>query len=350
MVRTDLFDYELPESLIAERPAAVREAARLLVLQRSGFEHRTVADLSELVPSDALVVLNQTKVRRARLLGQREVTGGRVELLLLERNDAGGSWLALGKANRPLVRGDVVQVGELALSVLEKHPDGTLSVQFESSEIDEEALAKVGRLPLPPYIRRASDAADDERYQTVFAKELGSVAAPTAGLHLSARMLGELESRGVELGFLSLHVGLGTFRPVSADDLDDHVMHAEHIDVSERLVSQVRRAKQTGRPVVAVGTTVVRALESAATSPESGWLERTQGRTRLFIQPGYRFRLVDCLLTNFHMPKSTLLALVAAFAGHDRLFAGYRAAIDQKYRFLSYGDAMWIPRCYGREP
>lgn len=340
------FDYELPEALIAQRPADRREAARLLVLQPEGLEHRVISDLALLVPADALVVMNSTRVRRARLLGQRARTAGRVELLLLEPVLGAQRWRALGKANRPLKPGDEVVVGDLEIVVEEKHEDGVLTLRLECSEPLEAALAKDGLLPLPPYIRRAPDGADDDRYQTVFARELGSVAAPTAGLHLSRELLARLEARGVELGYLTLHVGVGTFRPLSAERLEDHVMHEERIEVGAALARQVLRAKAAGRPVVAVGTTVVRTLESVMAL--AGEMREYSGSTRLFITPGYRFRVVDALLTNFHMPRSTLLALVAAFAGYDLTMDGYRTAVEQRYRFLSYGDAMWIPRCHGR--
>jgi len=343
---TSSFDYELPEALIAQRPAASREAARLLVLRPDAPEHRVVSDLVELVPEDALVVLNSTRVRRARLFGRRVRSEGRVELLLLEPVLGSDRWRALGKANRPLKPGDEIRVGELAIVVDEKAEDGVLTLRLESSAPLDEALVKDGLLPLPPYIRRAPDGADDERYQTVFARELGSVAAPTAGLHLSRELLAGLESRGVELGFLTLHVGVGTFRPLSSERLEDHVMHEERIQVGAELAEQVRRARREGRPVVAVGTTVVRTLESVVAL--TGEIREYSGSTRLFITPGYQFRVVDALLTNFHMPKSTLLALVAAFAGYELMMSGYRTAVEQGYRFLSYGDAMWIPRCYGR--
>lgn len=346
MTDASSFEYELPEALIAQRPAATREAARLLVLRPEGLEHRVISDLALLVPADALVVMNSTRVRRARLLGQRARTAGRVELLLLEPVLGGARWRALGKANRPLKPGDEVVVGDLAVVVEEKHEDGVLVVRFECGEPLEAALAKDGLLPLPPYIRRAPDGADDDRYQTVFARELGSVAAPTAGLHLSRELLARLEARGVELGYLTLHVGVGTFRPLTAERLEDHVMHEERIEVGAELAEQVLRARAAGRPVVAVGTTVVRTLESVVAL--TGEMREYSGSTRLFITPGYRFRVVDALLTNFHMPRSTLLALVAAFAGYDLTMCGYRSAVEQGYRFLSYGDAMWIPRCHGR--
>jgi len=342
---TSSFDYELPEALIAQRPAVSREAARLLVLRPDAVEHRGVSDLVELVPADALIVLNSTRVRRARLFGRRAKSEGRVELLLLEPVLGSDRWRALGKANRPLKPGDEIRVGELAIVVEEKADDGVLTLRLESSLPLDEALVKDGLLPLPPYIRRAPDGSDDERYQTVFARELGSVAAPTAGLHLSRELLGRLEARGVELGFLTLHVGIGTFRPLTSERLEDHVMHEERIHVGAELAEQVRRARRAGRPVVAVGTTVVRTLESVVAL--TGEIQEYSGSTSLFITPGYQFRVVDALLTNFHMPKSTLLALVAAFAGYELMMSGYRTAVDQGYRFLSYGDAMWIPRCYG---
>ena len=345
MTDTSSFDYELPEALIAQRPAASREAARLLVLQPEAIEHRVVSDLALLVPEDALVVLNSTRVRRARLFGRRVRSEGRVELLLLDPVLGSEKWRALGKANRPLKPGDEIRAGDLGIVVEEKAEDGVLTVRLESSAPLDEALVKDGLLPLPPYIRRAPDGADDERYQTVFARELGSVAAPTAGLHLSRELLARLEARGVELGFLTLHVGVGTFRPLSSERLEDHVMHEERIQVGVELAEQVRRARRAGRPVVAVGTTVVRTLESVVAL--TGEMREYTGSTRLFITPGYQFRVVDALLTNFHMPKSTLLALVAAFAGYELMMSGYRTAVEQRYRFLSYGDAMWIPRCYG---
>lgn len=346
MNQASSFDYELPEALIAQRPADSREAARLLVLRTEGLEHRFVSELPTLVPADALLVMNSTRVRRARLLGQRTSSGGRVEFLLLEPVVGSERWRALGKANRPLKPGDEVVAGELTIRVEEKHDDGVLTIWIESREPLEAVLAKDGLLPLPPYIRRTPDRADDERYQTVFARELGSVAAPTAGLHLSQELLARLEARGVELAYVTLHVGVGTFRPLSAERLEDHVMHEERIEVGTEVAEQVRRARAAGRPVVAVGTTVVRTLESVVAL--AGEMREYSGSTRLFIMPGYQFRVVDALLTNFHMPRSTLLALVAAFAGYDLTMSGYRCAIEHRYRFLSYGDAMWIPRCHGR--
>jgi S-adenosylmethionine:tRNA ribosyltransferase-isomerase len=242
-----------------------------------------------------------------------------------------------------------VLVDWLHVEVTEKSNDGTLLVRLSNSDSEEDDIAAVGRVPLPPYIKRASDSRDRERYQTVFGTELGSVAAPTAGLHLSDRMLAELRARGVVTSQVTLHVGIGTFRPVTAADLDEHTMHEERIFVGDDVVRQIAMARRERRPVVAIGTTVVRALESAADPERLGHVREYAGRTRLLIQPGYQFRVVDALLTNFHMPKSTLLALVSAFAGHQRVMGAYTRAIHERYRFLSYGDAMWIPRRYADE-
>jgi S-adenosylmethionine:tRNA ribosyltransferase-isomerase len=310
------------------------------------FEHHRVKDLVELIEPNSLLVLNQTRVLHARLLGRRVPGGGRVEILLLRQGADKACWTALGKANRPLRAGDAIEVGTLNVSVLDKSENGTLLVRLRAPVHVDAALAAAGQLPLPPYVKRPPDTDDDERYQTVYAAKPGSVAAPTAGLHFSPEAPEELERRGVELCFLTLHIGVGTFRPVTAPDLNQHDMHEEVFEVSDTVSEQVGRARRDGRRVVAVGTTVVRALESAADPSKAGLVKVSAGTTRLLIQPGYRFRVVDSLLTNFHMPRSTLLALVSAFAGRDRVLKAYQVALDDNYRFLSYGDAMWIPRRY----
>ncbi|MEZ4375040.1 MAG: tRNA preQ1(34) S-adenosylmethionine ribosyltransferase-isomerase QueA [Polyangiaceae bacterium] len=343
-MRTELFDYELPESAIAQRPSEERGASRMLEIGEQLID-RSAGDFAELVPAGALVVLNDTRVRRARLLGERMPGGGKAEIFLLHPVDASRKcWSALGRANKPLRPGTELRIAGEHVVVRDRLEDGTLLVELfvaESALGVEGWLERQGHVPLPPYVRRPDDASDGERYQTVFARELGSVAAPTAGLHLSTSALERLGERGVDVQTLTLHVGIGTFRPVSSDDLDEHPMHAEHIEVSDALCARVNLARAAKRPVIAVGTTVVRALESAA---EGGELRPFSGETRLLIQPGYRFRAVDGLLTNFHMPKSTLLALVSALVGRERLLASYREALARGYRFLSYGDAMWIPR------
>jgi len=350
-VRTDLFDYVLPDELIASAPLAARDGGRMCVVGNGTLQHALVRDFpGELGPGD-LLVLNDTKVRPARLYCRRSATvgqndeGGKVELLFLERISVEAPdaqrWTALGRANRPLRPGDALTVGEIQLRVRAKQEGGLLEIDVPG---DLDALLEHhGELPIPPYMRRAADERDQARYQTVFARHLGSAAAPTAGLHLTTELLGEVEARGARIERLTLHVGIGTFRPVVAADLDDHAMHSEAFDVSDGLADAVRQTRAAGGRVVAVGTTVVRALEAAADLEHPGEVRAMSGRTSLLIQPGYRFRVVDALLTNFHMPKSTLLALVSAFAGYERLFSAYRAAVDARYRFLSYGDAMWIP-------
>jgi S-adenosylmethionine:tRNA ribosyltransferase-isomerase len=358
-VRTELFDYELPEELIAERPPAERDGARLLVLDAAGPLSAHVRDLVRHIPEGALVVLNQTRVRKARLFGRRQGTLGKVELLMLRATSGatGGTilegglakgehevWEALGKATSPLREGARIEVGELVLEVTGRRDGGLLVVRVLAGGPLESFLERHGHVPIPPYIRREDEAADIERYQTVFAEKLGSVAAPTAGLHLTDAALSALSARGVTFGRLTLHIGLGTFRPVAVDDLDQHPMHAEHIEISPELCANVEAARARGTKVVAIGTTVVRALASAAQDDGSGLVRPVAGGTRVLIKPGYRFRVVDALLTNFHQPRSTLLALVCAFGGTDAVLSAYRTAIRERYRFLSYGDAMWLPR------
>lgn len=343
-MRTELLDYDLPEAAIAQRPTERRQSARMLEVGPELVD-RLVSDFAELVPRGSMVVLNDTRVRRARLRGKRVPGGGRVEIFLLHPVDGiATEWAALGRANKALRPGVVVEVDELRVEVLARDEEGTLRVRVlgagDTSEAVEAAIERVGRVPLPPYVKRPDDAQDEERYQTVFAQHLGSVAAPTAGLHLTQDAIERLVARGVQVRSVTLHVGVGTFRPVMADDLNQHPMHAEEICVSEALCTAVQDTRAAGGKVIAVGTTVVRALESAA---QSGELRPYQGSTRLLIQPGYAFRVVDGLLTNFHMPRSTLLALVSAFSGHERLMSAYACALERGYRFLSYGDAMWIP-------
>ncbi len=337
-------DYDLPEALIAQQPPSQRDGGRLLVVGEP-FEHTTVSYLPELLPDGALVVFNDTRVMRARLFGVREPSGAKVELLLLnpvDPNHVGGSWQALLRCNRRLSDGDRVRVGEVTIDVGPALPDGSRLVSSEHPLMELSETS--GHVPLPPYVKRPDTASDLDRYQTVFSKELGSAAAPTAGLHFTDSALARIRERGATVEYVTLHVGAGTFRPVSADNLNDHPMHVERYHVSERLAALVRETRAQGRAVVAVGTTVVRALESAAR--EDGALETGWRSTDLLIQPGYRFKVVDALFTNFHAPRSTLLALVYAFGGKDLLRRAYAEAIAQGYRFLSYGDAMWIPqRC-----
>ena len=359
------FSYDLPEERIAQEPVEPREAARLLVHERasSTTTHRRVADLPELLAPGDLLVVNDTRVVPARLLGTR-ASGGRVELLLLgaapPAADAAGT--AGGNRRRALVRpakrlrpGERIELegGALVAIAVERLPDrdGRPGAEWVL-EIDDprapgrdldRALEQVGRMPLPPYVRRARaddprSAADRERYQTVFAREPGAVAAPTAGLHLSTALIERLAGRGIRLASVTLHVGAGTFLPVTAEDVSEHRMHAERYALSAETVRAVESARARGGRIVAVGTTSVRVLESCA--DEAGRLHAGSGETSIFLTPGHRFRCVDALLTNFHLPRSTLLMLVAAFVGRERVLALYREAIERGYRFYSYGDAM----------
>jgi S-adenosylmethionine:tRNA ribosyltransferase-isomerase len=355
-VQCDLLDYDLPPELIATRPPEARDGARLCVVDVSrapgAVEHRWVRELDALIPEGALIVVNDTRVLPARLFGKKAGTGGRVELLLVRRISDEERWSAMGRASKALRPGAEIEIdgepGALRAKVEARDEEGGLIEVTLSSPAGRsvaEAIEAAGHVPLPPYLRRDDDASDRVRYQTVFARAPGAVAAPTAGLHLSEALLERLEQRGVELASVTLHVGLGTFQPVTASDLDHHKMHAEQFSVPRSAAAAIERARARGAPVVAVGTTVVRSLESAADPDREGLvLERASAETRLLIQPGYRFRVVDMLVTNFHLPRSTLLALVFAFAGRERVLAAYRAAIDARYRFYSYGDAMLITR------
>ncbi|HET8933894.1 MAG TPA: tRNA preQ1(34) S-adenosylmethionine ribosyltransferase-isomerase QueA [Polyangiales bacterium] len=338
-------DYVLPEELIAQTPLADRSGARLLCVQRHGSEllHRQVDDLPELLRS-ALWVVNDTKVIPARLYLNKS-TGGRVEFLLVERvatQPGSEHWVALGRTRKG-VRLDMQLTSEdarLSARVIEMRGGGEVVLELSAADGDVAvAIEQVGSLPLPPYIRRAPDASDLDRYQTVFAKEAGAVAAPTAGLHLSEALIARLIAAGNQLAYVTLHVGPGTFAPLRAEDLREHTMHAEQFVIPEATAVAISQAKREGRPVVAVGTTVVRTLEANAAD---GGVRAGAGKTSIFIYPPHEFRVVDALLTNFHLPRSTLLALVMAFAGQATARAAYAEAVKERYRFFSYGDAMLI--------
>jgi S-adenosylmethionine:tRNA ribosyltransferase-isomerase len=344
-VRTALFDYALPEELIAAHPPARRDGGRLLVLDPSSAAvgHGDVRDLPSRLPPRCLLVANDTRVIPARLRGRRP-TGGAVEVLLVREVDgdfAACAWVALLRANKPLRPGAIIDLGGVAARVRERGPRGEALLEIPIGAADfRRHVAANGEVPLPPYIRRAPVDADRERYQTVFARDDGSIAAPTAGLHFSEELIARLEERGHELCFLTLHVGPGTFRPIETDDLSAHAMDAERYRIPEETAAAIRDAKAAGRPIVAVGTTTVRALEGAALS--HGALVASEGLTDLFIAPPFDFRVVDGLFTNFHLPRSTLLCLVAALAGRERVLAAYAEAVARRYRFYSYGDAMLI--------
>ncbi|HSN91517.1 MAG TPA: tRNA preQ1(34) S-adenosylmethionine ribosyltransferase-isomerase QueA [Anaeromyxobacteraceae bacterium] len=338
------FDYGLPEDLVAQAPVTPRDASRLLVLPASGpLEHRRFADLPELLRPGDLLVLNDTRVIPARLVG-RKATGGRVEILLCEplEGGLGRRWRALGQASKPIREGSVLSFDGLEARVERAEGDGFLVVALdrEGPEL-EAALARAGRVPLPPYVRREPTEEDRERYQTIWAAAPGSAAAPTAGLHFTAPLLDRLSERGVERTAVTLHVGPGTFLPVRAESLDEHRLHAERYEVPPEAARAFAAARARGGRVVAVGTTAVRTLESAF---EGGDLRAGAGRTELFVRPGHPFRAVDLLVTNFHLPRSTLLVLACAFGGRERVLAAYREAVRLRYRFFSYGDAMLLGR------
>jgi S-adenosylmethionine:tRNA ribosyltransferase-isomerase len=351
-LRVETFDYELQPSSIAQYPLAERDSARLLVLPAKGeLGHCAVRDLPSVLPGGALIVLNDTRVVPARLLGRKTGSGGKAEILLLQRLDSGDEplrqrWRAMGRASKGLSEGCSIECGDLRARVLGPSANGGLiDVELESRSAPlEQALARSGHTPLPPYIRRKDDTSDRERYQTVFARVDGAVAAPTAGLHFTHALLQRIRDAGCRITAVTLHVGLGTFQPVTAVDLDEHAMHEETFEVSPDAAGAIAEARRRSASVVAVGTTVMRALESAADPSRAGHVTATRAATRLLIQPGYHFRVVDRLLTNFHVPRSTLLALVCAFAGTARVLAAYRSAQVSGYRFLSYGDAMWLER------
>ncbi|MBR9988374.1 MAG: tRNA preQ1(34) S-adenosylmethionine ribosyltransferase-isomerase QueA [Gemmatimonadetes bacterium] len=355
---TSAFDYDLPPDLIASRPAAERDASRLLVVRRDRdtFEHLTFRDIASLIDPGDVLVLNETRVFPARLLGTR-AGGGAAEIVLLQPA-AGGSaqhstsapdlssawpdeWIALVRPGARLRAERTVRIADdLSVEVLEVRADGTRRVRLHTPLDTRSAIERYGHIPLPPYIERAAEPADAERYQTVYARAEGSVAAPTAGLHFTPALLSALRERGVCIATVVLHVGVGTFRPVEAEDPADHPMHEEWYEVTEEAVGRMNDARRSGGRLWAVGTTVARTLESAA--DDVGIIHAGSGWTRLFIRPGYRFRAVDALITNFHLPRSTLLMLVSAFAGYERTRAAYEAAIGEHYRFYSYGDAMAI--------
>lgn len=333
------FHFDLPSELIAQTPLAQRSASRLLVVDAAvqRFEDRRFDELATLLRAGDLLVFNDTRVLPARLFGHKD-SGGAVEILIERVTGTHEARAQLGVSKKPKAGGRIVLQDGSTVSVLGRDGEFFL-LRFEAAEPLEKLLLRLGRMPLPPYITRAVDAADDERYQTVYARESGAVAAPTAGLHFDEALFAALAERGVDSGYVTLHVGAGTFQPVRAERLEDHAMHREWLNVGAELVEKIRRTRANGGRVIAVGTTVVRALES---SLRGGELQPFAGETQIFIFPGYRITSVDALITNFHLPESTLLMLVSAFVGRDLILDAYRHAIEQRYRFFSYGDAMLI--------
>lgn len=336
------FDYDLPTDRIAQSPLQRRDASRLLVINRTTreFHHTQFSEICEFLPEAALFVLNDTKVIPARLIGNKTETGGRIELLLIREKEP-DTWEVLAKPRRSLRVGTRIVFGDgvLIAEALAKPGNGHCIVHFNYNGEFSVILEAVGQVPLPPYIRRAPSAEDKTRYQSVYAATEGAIAAPTAGLHFTRELLGKLKANGIETATLTLHVGLGTFQPVKVENIQTHKMHAEYIHLAEATANRIRNAREAGAKIVAIGTTVVRALETAgatgAVTPYSGYSE-------LFIYPGHQFRVVDALVTNFHLPKSTLLMLVSAFADSVLIQQAYQEALQHNYRFYSYGDAMLI--------
>ncbi len=340
--KTDDFDFELPDKLIAQVPLKDRSSSKLMLLDH---ETKTIKDttfldiIDELKPNDALV-MNNTRVLPARLYGTKIQTGANLEVLLL-KNTEGDKWETLMKPAKKAKNGTLISFGDgrLKAEVIEELDAGGRILDFTYDGIFLENLEALGEMPLPPYITEKLD--ESERYQTVYAKENGSAAAPTAGLHFTKEVLEKLEEKGVKLAYLTLHVGLGTFRPVNVDSLDDHKMHSEYYQLTQESADILNETKANGGRVVAVGTTSIRTLETIAQKFD-GHLEADSGWTDIFISPGYTFKFVDAFLTNFHLPKSTLIMLVSAFAGRDFVMEAYRHAVDEQYRFFSFGDAMFV--------
>ena len=340
-MKTSDFYYDLPEELIAQDPLENRSDSRLMVLDKKtgAVSHHIFRDIVEyLQPGDCLVI-NDTKVIPARLIGSKEDTGAKIEVLLLKRK-TGDVWETLVKPGRKAKPGTRIQFGDglLVGEVMDIVDEGNRLIRFEFDGIFEEILDQLGQMPLPPYITH--QLKDKDRYNTVYATHSGSAAAPTAGLHFTPELLRTIEEKGIDIARVTLHVGLGTFRPVKVDDVENHHMHSEFYMIDEAASEKINRAKENGKRVICVGTTSCRTIESAA--DENGRLKPCSGWTEIFIYPGYRFKILDCLITNFHLPESTLIMLVSALAGQKHVLAAYEEAVKERYRFFSFGDAMFI--------
>lgn len=340
-MKTADFDYDLPQELIAQDPLEQRDSSRLLILDKETGErtHKIFHDIIDYLHEGDCLVINNTKVIPARLIGEREGTGGKVEVLLLKRR-SDNVWETLvkpGKKARPGMRLSFGG-GLLHAEVQEVVDEGNRLIRFEYEGIFEEILDQLGQMPLPPYITH--QLKDKNRYQTVYAKYEGSAAAPTAGLHFTEELLEQIQAKGIKIARVTLHVGLGTFRPVKVEDVTEHHMHTEFYHVSEEAADIINETKKQGGRVICVGTTSCRTIESAA--DDQGIVHATEGDTDIFIYPGYQFKVLDCLITNFHLPESTLLMLVSALAGKENIMAAYREAVEMRYRFFSFGDAMLI--------
>ena len=334
------FNYELPEELIAQTPIEKRDSSRLMVLnkEKQTIEHKVFSDIIEYLNEGDCLVINNTKVIPARLYGKKE-TGANIEFLLLNRIE-GDIWEVMVRPGRKLQVGTKVIFGEglLEAEILEMLEGGNRKVQFKYKGIFNEILDQIGMMPLPPYIKERLEK--KERYQTVYAKYEGSAAAPTAGLHFTEELLKKIEEKGVNIAKATLHVGIGTFRPVKVENIEDHKMHSEHFYIKKEDVEKINNAKKAGKRIISVGTTSCRVLETVA--DENGMLKETEGDTSIFIYPGYKFKCIDALITNFHLPESTLIMLVSTFAGREYIMNAYNEAVKEKYRFFSFGDAMFI--------
>lgn len=340
-MRVEDFNFELPEELIAQHPLEKRDSSRLLVLDKKTGEinHKHFVDLPDFLKKGDVLVLNDTRVIPARLLGVKEDTEGKIEFLLLNRKKL-DTYECLAKPGKRARKGAKFTFGEglLKAEVLDVLENGNRIVKFSYESVFEEILDRLGEMPLPPYIKEKLE--DRERYQTVYSREEGSAAAPTAGLHFTKELLDKLQSMGVETAFLTLHVGLGTFRPVKVESVENHDMHEEFYSLDAKNAEIINTAKNEGRRIISVGTTSTRTLETIA--DEKGFVREASGYTKIFIYPGYQFKCVDCLITNFHLPESTLIMLVSALAGQENVMNAYRTAVKEKYRFFSFGDSMLI--------
>ncbi len=340
-MKTSDFYYDLPKELIAQTPSEPRDSSRLLVLDRQSGEtvHKHFFDIIDYLDEGDLLVCNDSRVLPARIYGIKEPTGARVEFLLLKQI-SGNRWETLCKPGKKAKEGARFSFGDglLYATVTEVKDDGNRVVDFECDENFFSTLDKIGQMPLPPYI--TEELKDKERYQTVYSHELGSAAAPTAGLHFTTELMDKIRAKGVNIAYVTLHVGLGTFRPVKVDDVTKHKMHSEHYEVPEETAELIKKTKQSGKRVIAVGTTSCRTLESVAA--EHGEVVPCEGFTEIFIYPGFEFKVLDGLITNFHLPESTLIMLVSAFAGYDNIMNAYKTAVEERYRFFSFGDAMCI--------
>ncbi|MEC0124806.1 tRNA preQ1(34) S-adenosylmethionine ribosyltransferase-isomerase QueA [Paenibacillus pabuli] len=341
-MNVNLYDFELPEQLIAQTPLLERTASRLLTLNKESGEvkHHTFPDIIEFLQPGDTLVLNDTRVLPARLFGTKEDTGAKAEVLLL-KNVEGDRWEALVKPGKKLKAGSVIVFGDELKAVIDEEGEmGARMLTFSYDGIFQEILDRLGEMPLPPYIKETLD--DRERYQTVYAKHEGSAAAPTAGLHFTDELLDRIRDKGVNVAFITLHVGLGTFRPMSVDVVEEHVMHEEYYSLSKETADLINETKKRGNRIFAVGTTSCRTLETVGSKFENGQLQESSGWTKIFIYPGYTFKVIDGMLTNFHLPKSTLVMLVSALAGREHIMQAYEEAIKEQYRFFSFGDAMLI--------